>query len=213
MGSAALPFPVAGRLASPYDAPLDGLEDAAEAGMTTGIGPFGERPPARPQVGAGRTALVRRVEARGGRERSRAAQAARRGMQRGPTGRLLKRVAEVDFPAPVKTAFAEVFRQSRVVQQKYLPRQKLRTIGLGLAAIWAVWTFILSDAAVPRLLWVRYQNERLERQVKKLEVEEAKLRDEVETLHRGGDELVDKLAREEHAMVKDGEILVRFYDD
>lgn len=134
-------------------------------------------------------------------------------MQRGPTGRLLKRVAHVDFPAPVKTAFAEVVRQSRVVQQKYLPRQRLRSVGIGLAAIWAAWTFVLGDASFTRLLWVRYNNERLERQVKKLELEEATLRSEVDQLHRGGDALVDKLAREEHAMVKDGEVLVRFYED
>jgi cell division protein FtsB len=163
-------------------------------------------------VGAGRTALVRRVAARGGNERRRAAEAARRGLQRGPRGRLLPRVGRVDLPTPVKSAFAEVVRQSRLVQQRFLKRQRLRSIGIGLAVIWALWTFVLGDAGLPRLLWIQWQNERLEREIGRLEVENARLTAEVNQLRRGGEGIVDKLAREEHAMVRDGEVLVRFYD-
>jgi cell division protein FtsB len=163
-------------------------------------------------VGAGRIALVRRVTARGGNERRGALEAARRGMRRGPKGRLLERVAEVDLPQPVKNALGEVARQSRLVQQKLLQRQKLKNIAIGLAAIWAAWTFVLGDAGAPRLLWVKYENERLGREIQRLEIENAHLQAEVQQLEGGGNEIVDRLAREEQAMVKDGEVLVRFYD-
>lgn len=181
--------------------------------MAAGLSnPWGERPPRRPKVGAGRTALVRRVAARGGNERQRAAEAARRGMQRGPSGRLLKRMAEVELPAPVKTAFVEVVRQSRLVQEKFLPRQRLKPLLLALAGLWVLWTFVLGDAGIPRLFWVRYQNSRLEHRITQLEVDNARLQSEVKELKSGGAETVERIAREEHAMVKDGEVLVRFYD-
>ena len=179
---------------------------------TGGGGPWGDRPPRRPKVGAGRTELVRRVTARGGNERRRAAEAARRGMQRAPSGRLLKRMQQVELPAPVKSAFAEVVRQSRVVQEKFLPRQRLRPLLLGLAGLWVAWTFLLGDVGVPRLLWIRWQNDRLEHEIARLEIENARLQTEVTELKSGGPEVVEKVAREEHAMVKDGEVLVRFYD-
>ena len=41
---------------------------------------------------------------------------------------------------------------------------------------------------------------------------EAAVRTEVQALEGGGDEIVDQLAREEHALVKDGDVLVRFYE-
>ena len=181
--------------------------------MAAGVGgPWGDRAPKRPEVGAGRVALVRRVTARGGNERRGALEAARRGMRRGPSGRLLKRVAEVEIPQPVKNAWTELVRQSRFVQQKLLQRQKLKNVGIALAAIWAAWTFVLGDAGVPRLLWTKWQNERLEREIRQLEIENAHLRTEVQALEGGGDEIVDQLAREEHALVKDGDVLVRFYE-
>lgn len=181
--------------------------------MATGLtGPWGNRPPQRPKVGAGRTALVRRVVARGGNERRHAAQAARRGLQRGPSGRLLKRMSEVELPAPVKTAFVEVVRQSRLVQEKFLPRQRLRPLLLALAGLWFAWTFVIGDAGIPRLFWVRFQNERLERHIAELERDNARLQTEVTQLKSGGAEVVERIAREEHAMVKDGEVLVRFHD-
>jgi cell division protein FtsB len=163
-------------------------------------------------VGTGRAALVRRVTARGGNEQRRAAEAARRGLRRGPSGRLLQRVARVELPTPVRSAFAEVVRHSRVVQQKFLQRQKLRTIGIGLAVIWAVWTFVLGDAGIPRLLWVQWQNGRLAHEIERLEVENARLNEEVRHLRSGAEGIVEELAREEHAMVRDGEVLVRFYE-
>lgn len=184
--------------------------------MAAGVGgPWGDRAPKRPSVGAGRVALARRVEARGGRERRRAAEAARRGMSRTPRGRLLQRVArvaDVELPSPVKSAFVEVVRQSRLVQQKFLQRQKLRGLAIGLAAVWAAWTFLLGDASLPRIVWVRLQNERLEKRIERLEVENARLAAEVEELEGGGAAMVERLAREEHAMVRDGEVLVRFYE-
>jgi cell division protein FtsB len=181
--------------------------------MAAGIGgPWGDRAPRRPQAGAGRIALVRRITARGGNERRRALEAARRGMRRGPSGRLLKHVAEVDLPQPVKNAWTEVVRQSRLVQQKLLQRQKLKSVAIGLVAIWLAWTFVLGDAGFPRLLWVKMQNEKLENEIQQLEIQNASLQTQVDQLERGGNEIVDRLAREEQAMVKDGEVLVRFYD-
>jgi cell division protein FtsB len=163
-------------------------------------------------VGAGRVALARRVTARGGNERRGALEAARRGMRRGPSGRLLKRVADVEIPQPVKNAWIEVVRQSRFVQQKLLQRQKLKNIGIALAAIWVAWTFVLGDSGLPRILWARWQNERLEAEIQQLKVKNAHLRTQVQELERGGDEIVDRLAREDHALVKDGDVLVRFYE-
>ncbi|MFN8179103.1 MAG: septum formation initiator family protein [bacterium] len=181
--------------------------------MAAGVGgPWGDHAPQRPSVGAGRIALKRRVTARGGNERRGALEAARRGMRRGPKGRLLQRVAEVDLPQPVKNALGEMARQSRLVQQKLLQRQKLKNVAIGLAAIWVVWMFILGDAGAPRLLWVKYENERLGREIERLAIENAHLQAEVSQLEGGGNEIVDRLAREEQAMVKDGEVLVRFYD-
>lgn len=181
--------------------------------MAAGVGgPWGDRAPKRPNIGAGRVALVRRVTARGGHERRNALEAARRGMRRGPSGRLLKRVAEVEIPQPVKNAWTEVVRQSRLVQQKLLERQKLKNVAIGLAVIWATWTFLLGDAGVPRLFWVKVQNDRLEREIQRLEIDNAHLRSEVQQLEKGGNEIVDRLSREEHALVKDGDVLVRFYE-
>ena len=181
--------------------------------MAVGIGgTFGDQAPRRPAVGAGRSALMRRAQARGGGERRRAAEAARRGMRRGPRGRLLKRVADTKLPGPVRSAFVEVVRQSRIVQQKFLQRQKLRNVGLGLVAIWIAWTFLLGDAGVPRMLWLRWHNARLAQQIEELTAQEALLQSEVKQLRGGGDALVEKVAREEHALVRDGEVLVRFYD-
>ena len=181
--------------------------------MAAGVGgPWGDHAPRRPDVGAGRIALKRRVTARGGNERRGALEAARRGMRRGPKGRLLQRVAEVDLPQPVKNALGEMARQSRLVQQKLLQRQKLKNVAIGLAAIWVAWMFVLGDAGAPRLLWVKYQNERLGHEIERLAIENAHLQAEVSQLEGGGNEIVDRLAREDQAMVKDGEVLVRFYD-
>ena len=97
------------------------------------------------------------------------------------------------------------------VQQKYLARQRLRHIALALLAVWVVWTFLLGDSNLFRLWSVKRENAALNVEIQELEGREQALERDVDALSTGKDpQLIEDLAREEHAMVRDGETLVRF---
>jgi cell division protein FtsB len=135
-------------------------------------------------------------------------EAARRGLSRGRQyGGLGKR-----FGRPVRGAAAELQRFYGVFEQKLLIRQRLRTIVITLVAAWAVWTFVIGDAGIFRLLHVRHQNAKLAPEIEALKREERKLRVEVRALTQPDDKTLEHVAREQHALVKDGEVLVRFYE-
>ncbi len=185
------------------------------------VGPWGDRPPRKPKVGAGRAALAKRAKARGGSERKTSAEAARRGLDRGRRGRPNRRrsggrgnsrVGQA-IGAPVRGAAAELGRWGRVFEQRFLLRQRLRTVLLALAAVWIVWTFLVGDASLPRLWAVQRQNASLTATIDDLSEREGSLRAEVVALDgRGAPPELERIAREEHAMVRDGEVLVRFRD-
>jgi len=183
--------------------------------------PWGDRPPRRPKVGAGRSVLAKRAKGRGRISRGardllsraqerRRTEAARRGLSRGRRrGGWGKR-----FGPPVRGAAAQLTRFYGIFEQKFLIRQRLRTILLTLAAIWALWTFGIGDAGVVRLLHVKHQNAELVPEIEKLTEEEATLDREVRALTDPEDQAtLEKVAREQHALVKDGEVLVRFYGE
>jgi cell division protein FtsB len=107
---------------------------------------------------------------------------------------------------------AELLRFSRIFEQKFLSRERLRHIVLAVVAVWVLWTFMIGDAGVPRILWVRHENAKLREKIGELSVVETELKAEVKALRDGKDlKAFEKVAREEHALVKDGEKLVRFY--
>jgi cell division protein FtsB len=97
-------------------------------------------------------------------------------------------------------------------EQKFLIRQRLRGIVITLIAAWALWTFVIGDAGILRLLHVRHQNAKLVPEIEALKQEEKELRVEVRALTSPDDETLEHVAREQHALVKDGEVLVRFYE-
>jgi cell division protein FtsB len=176
-------------------------------------GPWGDAPPRKPKPGSGREALARRARARGGSERRKAAEAARRGLTRGSGNRRTRRPGDGRLTRPVKGAIQELVRHSRTVQQKFLVTQRLRHIGLALAALWVVWTFLIGDTSLIRLWSVGRQNHRLAEENERLHLQEAELKAEVRALSGNSDpEALEKAARVEHAMVRDGETIVRFYD-
>lgn len=180
--------------------------------MTTTRSPWGDAPPQKPRPGSGRTALAKRAKARGGRERRAATAAARRALDRG-TGnrRARRRSGDGRLSRPVRGVWNELVRQSRSVQQRFLVRQRLRPIVLALAAAWIIWTFLLGDASLFRFWSIRHENEDLAAEIVRLEARDASVREDVRAL-RAGDrpELIESLARQEHAMVRDGEKLIRF---
>jgi cell division protein FtsB len=135
-------------------------------------------------------------------------EAARRGLSRGRKfGGVGKR-----FGRPVRGAAAELQRFYGLFEQKFLIRQRLRTIVITLVAAWAAWTFVIGDAGVLRLLHVKHQNAKLLPEIDALKREEKKLRVEVRALTQPDDKTLEHVAREQHALVKDGEVLVRFYE-
>jgi cell division protein FtsB len=163
-------------------------------------------------VGAGRAALAKRAKAGGKRgsrtqERKRA-EAARRGLSRGKR----RGGSGKSFGRPIKGAANELMRFYGLFEQKFLIRQRLRTILLTLAAAWALWTFVIGDAGVFRLLHVKHQNEQLAPEIEKLQRQEQELLADVKALEQADPVTVEHVAREQHALVKDGEVLVRFYD-
>ncbi len=183
--------------------------------MGSGVGPWGDRAPRAPRPGAGREALARRAQARGGAEKRRAAEAARRGLRRadgrGGSGRRLKLP---QWKMPRIRALSEIVRWSGAFQQKYLQRQRVRSVLLILVGMWLVWTFVLGDASVPRLFAVRRENGQLAEEVRRLREEQAGLQAEVSALKsERQDRAVERIARDRHAMIKDGEVLVKFYDE
>lgn len=184
--------------------------------MAVKVGPWGGSPPRKPKVGAGRAALTKRAKARGktgakraskAQERTRA-EAARRGLSRGRRrGGNGKR-----FGRPIRGATNELRRYYGLFEQRFLTRQRLRTILLALAAAWAMWTFVIGDAGVFRLLHVKHQNAQLAPEIEALTREEQELQRQVRALEKADPVTVEHVAREQHALVKDGEVLVRFYD-
>ena len=188
------------------------------------VGPWGDRPPRRPAVGAGRAALKKRAKAGGGGESASAAAAARRALGRvrggrgarrdgGGRGRNGRSGAGAGLGAPMRGAAAGLMRWSRVFEQRFLLRQRLRTILIALAAVWIVWTFLLGDASLPRLWMVDHRNDRLVVEIEEMAAREARLKAEVVALEskRSAPEF-ERIAREEHALVRDGEVLVRFHE-
>ena len=163
----------------------------------------------------GRTAdaLSRRAQARGGWEARRAAQAARRGLGRTRVrgGRRLKMP---NIRIPKIRALSEVARLSAAFQQRYLQRQRVRSVLLILAGAWFLWTFVLGDASFPRLWSLRHQNAQLADQVQKLREEQVGLQAEVSALKKERQSrLVERIARDQYSMIKDGEVLVKFYEE
>jgi len=116
------------------------------------------------------------------------------------------------FGRPIRGAANELRRYYGLFEQKFLIRQRLRTILLALAAAWALWTFVIGDAGVFRLLHVKHQNARLAPEIEALAREEEDLLREVRLLEQADPATLEHVAREQHALVKDGEVLVRFYD-
>jgi cell division protein FtsB len=156
--------------------------------------------------GAGRAALSRRARARGGRERRQSTAAARRALRRGKTPR-------PDRGRRIRGAAAELRRVSRLVEQKFVTRQRLRNVALALAGIWILWTFALGDASLPKLWSVKSQNHKLAARIDELRVQAKQLEDEVRALDDRSDPgAMEKVAREDLGYVRDGEVLVRFYD-
>jgi cell division protein FtsB len=173
-----------------------------------GIGPWGKRPPRKPRVGAGRAALAKRAKVRGGGEQ-RAAQAARRALTRGRKRRK-SRGLQLSRWGPA----AELLRFSRVFEQKFLNRQRLRHLVVALAGVWLAWTFLIGDASLPRLWSVERENAALEAEIEKLTRHEERLAADVKALENPRDKrALELVARDEHALVRDGEKLVRFYEE
>jgi cell division protein FtsB len=164
--------------------------------------------PRRPRTGAGRAALVRRAKARAGKTRPgerRGAEAARRGLRRGRTRRR--------GPAgPIRGAAAELRRFSKLIEQKFVTRQRLRHLLMALAAIWALWTFALGDASLPKLWATKRQNAKLSAEIDDLTVRERQARADVAALEASDHEALEIAAREEFGLVRDGEKIVRFYE-
>jgi cell division protein FtsB len=168
--------------------------------------PWGSAPPRPPAPGAGRAALSRRALTRGGRERRQAAAAARRALRRGTAPR-------PDRGRRIRGAAAELRRVSRLVEQRFLTRQRLRHVALALAGIWILWTFAIGDASLPRLWSVTSQNRKLSARIDELRVQAERLETEVRALDDPDDPAArERVARDELGYVRDGEVLVRFYD-
>lgn len=172
--------------------------------------PWGDSPPRKPKVGSGRAALAKRAKARGGRERSSSTEAARRAMDR-KRGSGRRKRGDGILGKPVRGAWNEIVRHSKSVQKRFLVTQRMRNVALALAAIWVVWTFVLGDASVVRLWSVKRENARLDAHIEQIEVQQAELQKDVRALRSGSNpQLIEDLARDEHAMIKPGEKLVRF---
>jgi cell division protein FtsB len=102
---------------------------------------------------------------------------------------------------------------SRLVEQKFVTRQRLRHVALALAGIWILWTFALGDASLPKLWQVKSQNDKLTVRIDELRLQAAKLEGEVRALESPSGDASEWRAREELGYVRDGEVLVRFYGE
>jgi cell division protein FtsB len=143
--------------------------------------------------------------ARSGERKS--AAAARRALRRG-------RGTRPKGDGPIRGAAKELRRFSRIVEQKFANRQRLRHLLLALAGLWALWTFVLGGASLPKLWSVRRQNAKLSARIEELARQESELRAEVQALgDPKNEEALERLAREEYGVVRDGEILVKFYEE
>ena len=170
-----------------------------------GANPWGDVTPRKPKVGAGREALKRRAKARGGRERKASAEAARRGLRRAGANRRRMR-------NPFRSASGEVRRFAGLFQQQFVARKRLRHLLIAIGAVWMLWTFGIGDGSLTRLWMVKHKNARLEARIAELTAQHAALKEEVEALEDPrNDEALELVARDDHALVKDGEVLVRFY--
>jgi cell division protein FtsB len=115
---------------------------------------------------------------------------------------------------PKIRALSEVARLSSAFQQRYLQRQRVRSVLLILGSAWLVWTFLLGDASVPRLLSLKRENAQLADQVRKLREEQLGLQAEVSALKKEKQtRMVERIARDQYSMIKEGEILVKFYEE
>jgi cell division protein FtsB len=113
----------------------------------------------------------------------------------------------------IRGAAAELRRVSRLVEQKFVTRQRLRHVALALAGIWVLWTFALGDASLPRLWKVKIQNDALAARIDELRLQATELEDEVRALEDPSRDAMEQHAREELGYVRDGEVLVRFYEE
>lgn len=115
---------------------------------------------------------------------------------------------------PKIRALAQVVDLSSRFQQKYLQRQRVQSVILVLVGIWVVWTFLLGDASLPRLVALRQENHKLSKEVEALREEQTGLQAEVSALKREKQSrAVERIARDQHSMIKDDEILVKFYEE
>lgn len=173
-------------------------------------------PPRRPIPGSGRTALGKRGKTKNPFARrageKRAAVAARRALNR-RKGSASRAIPSLAVPTSLRDAALELRRFSQLVEQRFLSRQRLRHVLLALAGLWVLWTFIIGDAGVIRLWSVRHQNAKLEKQIEELTAQEEVVQAEVRALTDPKSNAVERIAREEHGMVRPGEKLVKFYED
>jgi cell division protein FtsB len=121
--------------------------------------------------------------------------------------------APMAVPQSLRGAALELRRFSQLVEQKFLSRQRLRNVLIALAGMWVLWTFVIGDAGLVRLWSVRHQNAKLERQIEELAGQEQIVSAEVDALSDPKSNAVERIAREEHGMVRPGEKLVKFYED
>lgn len=167
--------------------------------------PWRDRAPRVPRVGAGREALAKR--ARGRHERSATAEAARRGLKRS------KRTKRDSRPSAIRGAAAKLRAFGGLFEQRFLDRKRLRHILLALAGIWALWTFVLGDAGLPRFWSIHHRNAEISREIQAMKAEEVALRSRVDALEDPSNlRVLEEVARDEHALVREGEVLVRFTD-
>jgi cell division protein FtsB len=159
-----------------------------------------------PRVGAGREALAKRPRAKT--ERRTTAEAARRALRRSTKGQ------RPTGPNPIRGAAAKLRAFGGLFEQRFLDRKRLRHIALALAAIWALWTFLLGDAGLPRFWSIRRTNDDLTQQIQTMTVEERALSKRVVALRDPANlQVLEEVARDEHALVREGEVLVRFTED
>jgi cell division protein FtsB len=173
--------------------------------------------PRRPIPGSGRTALGKRGKTKNPFARrvgeKRAAVAARRALNRRKGGARSAAAVPLAVPKSLRGAAIELRRFSQLVEQRFLSRQRLRHVLIALAGLWVLWTFVIGDAGLFRLWSVKHQNAKLEKQIEELTAQEEVVQAEVQALTDPKSNAVERIAREEHGMVRPGEKLVKFYED
>jgi len=168
--------------------------------------PWGGNVSRKPRIGAGREALAKRTAPR---ERPATVEAARRGLHRAKNR--VRRSHQASKPGPIRGAAAKLRAFAGLFEQRFLDRKRLRHILLAFAAIWALWTFVLGDAGLPRLWSIRRSNTAITHEIEAMKERETELRKRVGALEDPSDlRALEEVAREEHALVREGEVLVRF---